>query len=77
VTYRAQIFMVSPKDFRPGVCALCAQPAILKFTDSVTGQSYGDCCFAAMVSAERALVGIPGIRPPERGDTQISGQTGK
>lgn len=56
--------MLSASDFKPGVCSICGNAALLKWRDCATGQSYGACCLPDALSADRALSLAEGLRHP-------------
>lgn len=72
MTLRSQIFMLSTSDWRPGLCAVCNQAALIKYRDS-SGMNLGECCLAHAISAERALICTEGIRHPTKEEAAAHG----
>ena len=63
-TVRSNVYMLPPKEHRTGECAVCEQPAILRFRDASTGALVGSCCSRELVLAEAGLYGVTGLRAP-------------
>lgn len=45
---------LAPKHCKPGLCAVCQEPALLKWRDTELGL-IGDCCCGAVVQADKNL----------------------
>ena len=48
---------------KAGPCALCGKITILFWKDTELRASFGDCCFAAVLSADRVLARARFSRP--------------
>jgi hypothetical protein len=58
------IRMLLPKDCKPGHCAVCGVPAILKWRDTELG-AVGDCCYGVAVQADKVLQAANFRRPED------------
>lgn len=61
--------ILRPKEMKPGCCAICGRPAILKWHDLEIGQ-LGDCCYGPAVLADRSLQAAKLARPKGPGREQ-------
>jgi hypothetical protein len=65
-TNQSSIFMLRQEHFRKGKCACCDKPTVLKFADATSGHTFGQCCLADVIIADRYLSTAPnsGVRHP-------------
>ena len=55
---RSSIYMMHPKLHAPGICSVCKDAAQLKFYDSSSNETLGDCCINEAIKAEALLSSI-------------------
>lgn len=59
---RSRIFRLSASDFKPGMCSVCGESALIKFKDASTGANLGECCLEAAIQSERLLSSMQDLR---------------